>query len=139
MRRRDLLRTLGAVSAVTAVGRSEDPAAAGQSFPSVPGGSTRNDLARRLAASIERHKVPGASAAVFRDGQWEVAAAGVTNVTTGVDVTPETVMHIGSITKVLTATLVMQLVDEARVELAAPDADDAEMIQFYMKKLETRS
>jgi CubicO group peptidase (beta-lactamase class C family) len=120
MRRRDLLRTLGAVSAVTAVGRSEDPAAAGQSFPSVPGGSTRNDLARRLAASIERHKVPGASAAVFRDGQWEVAAAGVTNVTTGVDVTPETVMHIGSITKVLTATLVMQLVDEARVELAAP-------------------
>jgi CubicO group peptidase (beta-lactamase class C family) len=29
-------------------------------------------------------------------------------------------MHIGSITKVLTATLVMQLVDEARVELAAP-------------------
>jgi CubicO group peptidase (beta-lactamase class C family) len=105
---------------VTAVGRSEYPAAAGQSFPSVPGGSTINDLARRLAASIERHKVPGASAAVFRDGQWEVAAAGVTNVTTGVDVTPETVMHIGSITKVLTATLVMQLVDEARVELAAP-------------------
>jgi CubicO group peptidase (beta-lactamase class C family) len=114
------LRTLGAVSAVTAVGRSEDPAAAGQSFPPVPGGSTSDDLARRLAASIERHKVPGASAAVFRDGQWEVAAAGVTNVTTGVDVTPETVMHIGSITKVLTATLVMQLVDEARVELAAP-------------------
>ena len=64
--------------------------------------------------------MPGASAAVFRDGQWEVAAAGMANVTTGVDVTAETVMHIGSITKVLNATLVMQLVDEGRVELAAP-------------------
>ena len=57
---------------------------------------------------------------MFRGGQWEVAAAGATNVTTGVDVTAETVMHIGSITKVLTETLVMQLVDEGRVELAAP-------------------
>ena len=121
MKRRDLLRTLGAVGAVTAVGRLLDPAAAGgQSFPAVSGRSTTDNLASRLAASIQKHKVPGASAAVFRAGQWEVAAAGVTNVTTGVDVTAETVMHIGSITKVLTATLVMQLVDEGRVELAAP-------------------
>ena len=121
MKRRDLLGTLGAVGAVTAVGRLLDPAAAGgQSFPAVSGRSTTDDLASRLAASIQKHKVPGASAAVFRGGQWEVAAAGVTNVTTGVGVTAETVMHIGSITKVLTATLVMQLVDEGRVELTAP-------------------
>jgi CubicO group peptidase (beta-lactamase class C family) len=121
MKRRDLLRTLGAAGAVTAVGRLLDPpAAGGQSFPAVTGRSTTDNLASRLAASIQKHKVPGASAAVFRAGQWEVAAGGVTNVTTGVDVTAETVMHIGSITKVLNATLVMQLVDEGRVELAAP-------------------
>ena len=120
MKRRELLRTLGAVGAVTAVGRLLDPAAAGgQSFPAVSGRSTTDNLASRLAASIQKHK-PGASAAVFRGGQWEVAAAGVTNVTTGVDVTAETVMHIGSITKVLNTTLVMQLVDEGRVELTAP-------------------
>jgi CubicO group peptidase (beta-lactamase class C family) len=64
--------------------------------------------------------VPGASAALFRDGRWELAVAGVTNVSTGVDVSADTVMHIGSITKVLTATLVMQLVDEGRVDLASP-------------------
>ena len=98
-----------------------NPAAAGgQSFPAVSGRSITDTLASRLAASIQKHNVPGASAAVFRDGQWEVAAAGMANVTTGVDVTAETVMHIGSITKVLNATLVMQLVDEGRVELAAP-------------------
>ena len=121
MKRRDLLRSLGSVGAVTAAGRVLDQAVAGgQSFPNVSGRSNTDTLASRLVASIQKHKVPGASAAVFRGGQWEVAAAGVTNVTTGVDVTAETVMHIGSITKVLTATLVMQLVDEGRVELAAP-------------------
>ena len=121
MKRRDLLRTLGAVGAVTAVGPVLDPAdAGGQSFPAVSGRSSTGNLATPLAASIQKHKVPGASAAVFRAGQWEVAAAGVTNVTTGVDVTAETVMHVGSITKVLNATLMMQLVDEGRVELAAP-------------------
>ena len=112
MKRRDLLRSLGAVGAVTAAGHVVDPVVAGgQSFPNVSGRSITDTLASRLLASIQKHKVPGASAAVFRGGQWEVAAAGVTNVTTGVDVTAETVMHIGSITKVLTATLVMQLVD----------------------------
>jgi len=83
------------------------------------GRSDPDSLASRLAASIQKHKVPGASAAVFRAGQWEVAAAGVANLTTGVDVTADTVMHIGSITKVLNATLLMQLVDEGRVDLAA--------------------
>jgi CubicO group peptidase (beta-lactamase class C family) len=86
----------------------------------VSGRSSTENLASRLAASIQKHKVPGASAAVFRAGEWEVAAAGVTNVTTGVNATAETVMHIGSITKVLNTTLVMQLVDEGLVELTAP-------------------
>ena len=122
MKRRDLLRTLGgAVGAVTTVGGLLEPAPArGQSFPTVSGRSSTENLASRLAASIQKHKVPGASAAVFRAGEWEVAAAGVTNVTTGVNVTAETVMHIGSITKVLNTTLVMQLVDEGLVELTAP-------------------
>src|SRR2546427_4346198 len=104
MKRRDLLRSLGGIGAVTAVGHLLDPATAGgQSFPASSDRSAADNLASRLAASIQKHKVPGASAAAFRAGQWEVAAAGVANVTTGVDVTPETVMHIGSITKVLMA------------------------------------
>jgi CubicO group peptidase (beta-lactamase class C family) len=121
MKRRDLLRTLGAAGAVTSVGRLLDPAAArGQSSRAASGQATTDTLASRLAASIRKHNVPGASAAVFRAGQWEIATTGVTNVTTGVDVTAESVMHIGSITKVLTATLVMQLVDEGRIELTTP-------------------
>ena len=44
----------------------------------------------------------------------------MTNVTTSVDITPETVMHVGSILKVVNATLVMQLVDEGLIELVSP-------------------
>jgi hypothetical protein len=76
MKRRDLLRSLAAVGAVTAAGSGLDPAAAaGQSPAAVSGRSTEDTLAGRLAAAIEKHKVPGASAAVFRGDEWEVAAA----------------------------------------------------------------
>ena len=58
MKRRDLLRTLGAVGAATAVGDlAERLAAGGQSFPGGSGRSITDDLASRLAASIQKHKV----------------------------------------------------------------------------------
>lgn len=121
MKRRDILRGLGGVGAMTVVGSAVDLPAAGQQSSRVVSGRSKTEaLASRLAASRQKHNVPGASAAIFRDGEWEVAAAGVTNVTTGVDITPETVMHVGSILKVVNATLVMQLVDEGLIELASP-------------------
>ena len=76
-----------------------------------------SDLQQSLEESVARNKVAGASIAVLWDGQLTTAAAGVINVTTGVKLTTETVMHIGSITKVFNATLVMQLVDEGKVDL----------------------
>jgi CubicO group peptidase (beta-lactamase class C family) len=86
----------------------------------VPSSTISADLQARLAESIAKHKVVGASAAVFRNGTLETGAAGLINVDTGVEMTRDTVMHIGSITKVFTATLVMQLVDEGLVDLDAP-------------------
>ena len=62
------------------------------------------------------HTVPGASAAFF-DGD-DRSAFGVANLTTGVEMTTDTLMHVGSITKVINATLLMQLVDEGAVELS---------------------
>lgn len=71
----------------------------------------------RLAAA---HDVPGVSVAVLVDGQVVEGAAGVVNRRTGVEVTADSLFMIQSITKVWTATLVMQLVDEGRVELDVP-------------------
>lgn len=78
---------------------------------------SRDDLQALLEQGLSRHQVPGASVAVFHEGVLTTAAAGIANVSTGVEVTPQTVMHIGSITKVLNATLIMQLVDEGKVDL----------------------
>jgi CubicO group peptidase (beta-lactamase class C family) len=68
--------------------------------------------------------VPGATLAVRRTGagadELVELATGVLNRATGVPVTPDSVFQIGSITKVWTTTLVMQLVDEGRLDLDAP-------------------
>lgn len=119
MNRREVLRTLGVGAIAPATGLLKQ-VAKGQSLPVVPRFARAGGLAAQLAASLQKHNVPGASAAVFRDGQWEIAAGGVANVVTGVAVTADTLMHIGSITKVLNATLVMQLVDEGKVDLKVP-------------------
>src|SRR5262245_51150460 len=79
------------------------------------------DLESRLRTSLRRHGVPGASVAVLK-GQRIVAAAaaGVTNIDTKVPVTTDAVFQIGSITKVFTATLIMQLVDDGLLSLDRP-------------------
>lgn len=82
--------------------------------------SVITELPATLRRGIRRHKVPGASVAFLRNGRITTASAGVLNVDTGIRCRPDSVFQIGSISKVLTATLVMQLVDEGRVELDAP-------------------
>lgn len=57
---------------------------------------------------------------IDNDGEVVEFACGVLNVNTGVEATPDSLFQIGSITKAFTATLVMQLVDENRVDLDAP-------------------
>jgi dipeptidyl aminopeptidase/acylaminoacyl peptidase/CubicO group peptidase (beta-lactamase class C family) len=80
---------------------------------------------RRLAVLAERHDVPGAALGILRVGQGHQdelveAAFGILNKNTGVEVTNDTVFQIGSITKVWTTTVLMQLVDEGLLDLDAP-------------------
>ena len=77
-------------------------------------------LEQDLPALLERHGVPAAAVAVAVGDETAVAAAGVLNLGTGVAATADSVFQIGSITKVWTATLVLQLADEGRVDLDAP-------------------
>jgi dipeptidyl aminopeptidase/acylaminoacyl peptidase/CubicO group peptidase (beta-lactamase class C family) len=83
---------------------------------------------RRLTALAERHRVPGAALGILRlrpGGEDELAeaACGVLNKDTGVAATADSLFQIGSITKVWTATVVMQLVDAGLLDLDAPVAD----------------
>jgi dipeptidyl aminopeptidase/acylaminoacyl peptidase len=91
-------------------------------------GRPRIDVAhweKRLAELARRHQVPGASLGILRVspyGEDEVVTTtyGVLNVETGVPATPDSLFQIGSISKVWTATVAMQLVDEGLLELDAP-------------------
>jgi CubicO group peptidase (beta-lactamase class C family) len=78
------------------------------------------DIQARLDALARHHRVPGAVLAVSRGDQVIDFATGVINARTGVGATTDSVFQIGSNTKLLTTTLVMQLVDEGKVELDAP-------------------
>jgi CubicO group peptidase (beta-lactamase class C family) len=74
----------------------------------------------RLALLADKHDVPGASLAILADGQVSDTAHGVLNLRTLAEATPDSLFQIGSITKVWTATLVMQLVDEGLLDLDEP-------------------
>jgi CubicO group peptidase (beta-lactamase class C family) len=66
------------------------------------------------------HEVPGASIAVLADGRVQALATGVLNISTGVEATTDSLFQIGSITKVYTATAVMQLVEQSLTTLETP-------------------
>lgn len=80
------------------------------------------ELGDLAEAEMARWHVPGMAVGLYRDGEFETAAFGLASLETAQPVTPDTLFQIGSISKVFTATALMQLVDEWKVELDAPVA-----------------
>lgn len=79
-----------------------------------------------LAESARRHHVPGIVAGVLHIDPSTgaerrfVASTGVTNTRTGVETTPDTLCQIGSVTKVVTAAMILQLCEEGKLTLDTP-------------------
>ena len=71
----------------------------------------------RLGELAAQEGVAGATLGIWADGRETLAAHGVLNAATGVATTPDSLFQIGSITKVWTATMIMQLADEGRLSL----------------------
>jgi CubicO group peptidase (beta-lactamase class C family) len=80
----------------------------------------RDILEARLPGLLRDHQVPAAAWGVLHDGQIVDGAAGLLSTTTGIEATPDSLFQIGSITKLWTSTLVLQLVDEGKVDLDVP-------------------
>jgi CubicO group peptidase (beta-lactamase class C family) len=78
------------------------------------------ELADRLADVAQRNRIPGAAIAVRQGDLFAEAATGILNIVTGVEATTDSLFHIGSISKMYTALLVMQLVEEGKVDLDQP-------------------
>src|SRR5260370_37140990 len=68
----------------------------------------------RLNELASRAGVPGATLGIWSDGQEILAGYGVLNTATMVPVTTGSLFQVGSITKIWTATMIMQLVAEGR-------------------------
>jgi CubicO group peptidase (beta-lactamase class C family) len=67
--------------------------------------------------------VTGATLGIWAGGQEVLAAYGLLSAATQVPVTTDSLFQVGSITKVWTATMIMQLIDEGRLSLDATVAD----------------
>lgn len=74
----------------------------------------------RLDVLRIKYQVPGASLAVLVDGNVHELASGVLHRGTGVDAAPGSVFQLGSLAKIYTATLIMQLADSGELDLDAP-------------------
>lgn len=73
-----------------------------------------------IATFCHDNLVPGYVAGIYRAGELEIRAHGIANVTTDAPMRPDTGFLFGSITKVMTTTLVLQQVERGVLDLDAP-------------------
>ncbi|MFD5327315.1 serine hydrolase domain-containing protein [Streptomyces sp. NPDC127092] len=78
------------------------------------------EFAAIVAALAEEHGVPGASVGVLAGNQTTFVNHGVTSLAHPRPVDEHTVFHLASISKTFTATALLRLVEQGRVDLDAP-------------------
>jgi CubicO group peptidase (beta-lactamase class C family) len=81
---------------------------------------TVESLADIVAMTAQEYGVPGMVVGVLADGREAFAAHGVTSVDNPLPVDERTLFPIASVSKTFTATAIMRLVAEGKVELDAP-------------------
>ncbi|HEU5013884.1 MAG TPA: serine hydrolase [Roseiflexaceae bacterium] len=73
-----------------------------------------------VRTEMARWTVPGIAVGVLHNGETSTFGYGVASLETGFPVRPDTLFQVGSISKLFVATMIMQLVEQGRVELDAP-------------------
>jgi CubicO group peptidase (beta-lactamase class C family) len=73
-----------------------------------------------IRTSMEETETPGVAVGLLHDGEEHSAGFGVTSLENPVDVTPDTLFQIGSITKTFTGTATLRLVERGELELDEP-------------------
>lgn len=77
-------------------------------------------LARLVSERMAEYGVPGVAFGVLKDGEPLMRGFGVTNVEEPLPITENTVFQIASLSKTVTATAMMGLVERGQVDLRAP-------------------
>ncbi|AVV46621.1 serine hydrolase [Streptomyces sp. P3] len=90
---------------------------------------SQEKLSDIVAAQAQEFGVPGVAVGVLLDGQEIYASHGVTSLNNPLPVDEKTLFSLGSVSKTLTATALMRLVAEGKVDLDAP-------VRRYVPELE---
>ena len=77
-------------------------------------------LSELVEATATEFAIPGVAVGVWADGREAYACYGVTSVDNPLPVDPDTLFLLGSLTKTYTATTLLRLAADGRVELEAP-------------------
>ena len=87
-----------------------------------------DELCAAVEATLAETGTPGAAVGLLHERNEHVAGFGTTSVENPLEVTPDTLFQIGSITKTFTGTVVMALVERGDLDLDAP-------VRRYLPKL----
>jgi len=110
------LLTAAIVGALIAVPSSTGPAIHAQTAV-----NPRFETLASLAESkMKEYGVPGVALGIIADGTLTVRGLGITNIEDPLPVTAHTVFPIASISKTFTATAMMRLVEQGKIDLRAP-------------------
>ncbi len=115
LNRRTLIKASGAAGILSATSL----AATSSALASTPVASpVATDLEQTITTTMESMEIPGATVLVEQEGSapW-VRSFGVANIETDEPMDPAMHMRIGSVTKTMAATVVLQLVDEGKLSL----------------------
>ena len=110
-----LLAGLMLIGAGVVRAQAQEPA------PTKPNDPRVDRFRQLLEADRERLNIPGLSAVILEDREvlWN-QGFGYSDVERRVPATPDTLYHIASVTKTFTAILVLQLVEQGKLDLDAP-------------------
>jgi len=101
-----------------------------------PPGSDYRELEKVVAEELKETNTPGAVVAMVRGDQVVYARGfGVADVETGAPVTPDMLFRIGSVTKMLTAAVLVSLSEEGKIELDAPVGDAVRGLDTRLSRL----
>ncbi len=87
------------------------------------------ELRAKIIEGMKDFHVPGLALGIIQDGKWFSEGFGITSVKNPLPVTTETLFQIGSTTKTVTATIIMILCEQGKLELD-------EKVKKYLPNLE---
>lgn len=102
------------------VSRNGRPSGVYSMIPPLSSSKCRKYLQGIVDEMRARFNIPALSVAILFNNEAYSAASGILSINTGVKATTDSIFQIASISKLFTASLIMQLVDEGKLELDVP-------------------